>query len=487
MGQTNLVKAMYGVGVIDRLPPHSIEAEESALGSALIDPEAFERVARIVNPADFFITKNGWIFEAMRATQQRGDPIDFVTVTRELAARAQLNEIGGPAEISRLINSVPTAMHAQGYARVMKRLAMRRGMLALASKLAVAAYDEAGDEFAGLQGVLDNATALKFAVMARLSSDEAFLTSDQILRTEWDEPRWTVPGLMSVGLGFLGGKQKTGKSWLMLQVACAKAAGGRVFNTKIEPGPVLYLALEDSARRLKSRMTKQQWPENLPIDFVLMDSFEREFGDLSTSGADRIIYLLENRGYHLVVVDTFSKAIGMYLKSGDVNDSSVITRALSRLQAAALTHNATVCFIDHHSKAANNEGGDPVNDIVGSIAKGGVSDFMWGLYRERGKSGAVLQVVGRDVDGDQTMLLNWDKELGLWNYDGDGASIRLKQRSEEILNFLKANGRSMLQTITDGVRQQKSHTSERLSALVTNGLVVRIEEGRNVWFEVRKE
>jgi hypothetical protein len=474
----------FGDHIVERMPPHSIEAEEAVLGSMLIDRGAFEQAARVLGPADFFIVRNGWIFSAMTAIYERGDPVDFVTLVRELQACGKIDELGGPAEISRLLSSVPTAIHAEGYARVVKRLSLRRGMLGLASKLAIAAYDETVDEFAGLQESLDAATALKFAVLSRLNNEEKFMTSDHILRTEWSEPRWTVPGLMSVGLGFLGGKQKSGKSWMMMQIACAKAAGGRVFNLKVDPGPVLYLALEDSGRRLKNRMIKQQWPGGLPVDFVMMEGFESEFGDLSMGGADRIIYLLENRGYHLVVVDTFSKAIGMYLKSGDVNDSSVITRSLARLQAAALANNATICFVDHHGKAANN---DPVNDVIGSIAKGGVSDFMWGLYRERGKTGAVLQIVGRDVDGDQTMLLSWDAEFGIWNHEGDGSTIRVTQRREDILSFLKVNGKAMVQTIADGVRQPKSHTHERLSALVSDGLVKREEIGNNVWYLIGDE
>src|SRR5512142_1907431 len=93
---------------LDRMPPHSVEAEEAVLGSILIDPEAIYRVSGFLKAEDFYIVKNQWVWEAGLALHERREPIDFVTLTRELEARGQLAEIGGPAYISQLINGVPT-------------------------------------------------------------------------------------------------------------------------------------------------------------------------------------------------------------------------------------------------------------------------------------------------------------------------------------------------------------------------------------------
>jgi RecA-family ATPase len=309
------------------------------------------------------------------------------------------------------------------------------------------------------------------------------MTAGEVLRTEWPEPVWIVPEMLPSGMGFLHGKPKSGKSWLMLQVACAKATGGRVFDKKIDPGPVLYFALEGHPRRLKSRARRQMWPGDTAIDFVMYEAFTQEFGDLIEGGADRIAYLIETRGYQLVVVDTFSKAIGMHMKSSDSNDAGAITRALAGLQSVAQTKNACVMFIDHQAKSTNQENGDAIGDVYGSVAKAGVSDVMWGLYRERGKMGATLNVTGRDID-EATLLLNFDKEFGQWNYDGDGAGLRMTQRREEIINAVTILKKAMLQTISDYVRQPKNHTLERLQDLVSSGLVLRSEVGNNVWYEI---
>jgi RecA-family ATPase len=475
----------YGNAVVDRMPPHSIESEEAVLGSVLIDPEALERVQRVLLPSDFFITRNAWVYEACLALRERNEPLDFVTLVKEMGARGTLDEMGGPAEIARLMNTVPTAIHAEGYAKFVKRASVRRGLLAIISDAAQTAYDESGDEVGSLREIVDKLSALQYAAIARLNGSSRMMTAGEVMRTEWAEPVWIVPELLPSGMGFLHGKPKSGKSWLMLQVACAKATGGRVFDKKIEPGPVLYFALEDHPRRLKSRANRQMWPADTAVDFVMFEAFTQEFGDLLEGGADRISYLIETRGYHLVVIDTFSKAIGMHMQSSDSNDAGAITKALAGLQSVAQIKNACVMFIDHQSKATRQENGDAIGDVYGSVAKAGVSDVMWGLYRERGKMGATLNVTGRDID-EATLLLNFDKEFGQWNYDGDGAGLRMTQRREEIITALTTLKKAMLQTIADYVRQPKNHTLERLQDLVSSGLVLRSEVGNNVWFEINE-
>ena len=131
---------------IDRMPPHSIEAEEAVLGSILIDPEAVSRVSEFLKVDDFYIVKHQWVWDACLALRERREPTDFITVTHELEARGQLTEIGGAAYVSHLINSVPTAIHAEGYGHMVERTANRRRLLRAASEIAQLAYDESSDD-----------------------------------------------------------------------------------------------------------------------------------------------------------------------------------------------------------------------------------------------------------------------------------------------------------------------------------------------------
>ena len=125
--------------IIEHLPPHNVEAEEAVLGSVLIDPEAIYRI-NFLKAEFFYIIKHQWVWDACGALAERHEPIDFLTVTQELAGRNQLDELGGPVYISHLINVVPTALHAEGYARIVAEHARRRALLKAASRVAELAY-----------------------------------------------------------------------------------------------------------------------------------------------------------------------------------------------------------------------------------------------------------------------------------------------------------------------------------------------------------
>jgi replicative DNA helicase len=110
----------------DRVAPNSIEAEEAVLGSILINPEAIDMVAGFLTPADFWRVDHGWIFQAMLALKDRGDAIDNITLIDELQKAGRLEDIHGPAKITELVNHTPTHIHAETYARLVERAAVRR-------------------------------------------------------------------------------------------------------------------------------------------------------------------------------------------------------------------------------------------------------------------------------------------------------------------------------------------------------------------------
>ncbi len=87
--------------------PHDLEAEEAVLGSLLIDPDAILRVAVFLRPEDFYVQKNGRVYEAILALHNRREPVDLVTLRTELEARGYLEEIGALAYLARLMDVVP--------------------------------------------------------------------------------------------------------------------------------------------------------------------------------------------------------------------------------------------------------------------------------------------------------------------------------------------------------------------------------------------
>lgn len=470
-----------------RMAPHSVEAEESVLGSAMIDPSVLPTITYILAPEDFYIIKNGWIWEAMQALIEHHDPLDFMTLCNELENRGQLSEVGGSAYISHLINVVPTAIHAEGYAKIVKRFSARRKFLDMASKIAQRAYDDETDILDAYESSICDLTHIKIQVANRLDGQCRLINSDDILTREFDPIEMVIPEYLPVGLCFLAGKPKVGKSWLALQIAGAVASGGNVLDKHPQCGAVLYLSLEDTPRRLQNRMKKQMWPSQLPVDFITMENFDQEIGDLTQGGGERLARLIEARRYKLVVIDTFSRAIGQYMKSGDQSDSSMVTRALAPIQRMSMMLSCGTIFIDHHSKSAGNAATqDAVTDTLGSISKGGVQDTSWGLYKERGKLGAKLQIVGRDIDEDKNLAISFDRELGIWKFDGNATDLQMTERRDELINALEASGRMTITELSDYVNQDRSNTHKRINDLVNEGYVRRIQEGKKIYFELCK-
>jgi Replicative DNA helicase len=157
--------------------PQDIEAEQALLGSLLIDPEAILRVATFLRPDDFYVRRNGWVYEAILALHERQEPVDFVTLRKELEARGRLEEIGGPAYIAQLMDIVPTALHAEEYARLVEEAAIRRRIIDFASRAVKAAYDQSKSLEEILTGIEQGALALR-----RLSGDPLDPTCRQSAR-----------------------------------------------------------------------------------------------------------------------------------------------------------------------------------------------------------------------------------------------------------------------------------------------------------------
>ena len=164
----------------EQLAPHNVEAEEALLGAVLIDPDTYYQVSHFIHADQFFIVKHGWVWDAMTALLARGDSLDYISLIDELRARGQLDELGGPAYLTRLMNHTPSSIYAETYARLIERACVRRGLMSAASQIARLAND--GDK--DLTAVLDlSAAALATASAGRATDSTAKLdrVADELL------------------------------------------------------------------------------------------------------------------------------------------------------------------------------------------------------------------------------------------------------------------------------------------------------------------
>jgi replicative DNA helicase len=126
--------------MVDRLPPHDIDAEEAALGSLLIDGAAINKIENLIQPHDFYSERNRWVFEACLGLYQRNDAINQITVAQELARQEKLEKCGGAAYLSHLISACPTSLDVEYYAKIVYRLAMMRKLISASEQISDIGY-----------------------------------------------------------------------------------------------------------------------------------------------------------------------------------------------------------------------------------------------------------------------------------------------------------------------------------------------------------
>jgi replicative DNA helicase len=128
--------------VMDRIPPQNLDAEQSALGSMMVDRSAIAAAGEILDGADFYRPSHGLIFEAMTRLDQRDEPVDLITLQEELRSQSQLDEVGGTEYLMTLVSQVPSAARVAHYAQIVREKAVKREILAMAGKANAIAMEE---------------------------------------------------------------------------------------------------------------------------------------------------------------------------------------------------------------------------------------------------------------------------------------------------------------------------------------------------------
>ena len=129
-----------------RVPPHSIEAEQSVLGALMLDERAWESVSETIQDNDFYRHEHRLIFRSIAHLTASEQPIDVVTVAEELEERGQLDKIGGASYLSRLVDMTPSIDNCEAYAQIVNERAQQRRLIEAANDIIDKAYEPAGDD-----------------------------------------------------------------------------------------------------------------------------------------------------------------------------------------------------------------------------------------------------------------------------------------------------------------------------------------------------
>lgn len=238
--------------------PSNIEAERAVLGSILQDRDAILMVANRLVPAQFYLPKHAWIFEAMLGCHRKSVPADLQMVANELRVGNRLVDVGDIPFLAQLADSVPTSYHIEYYAKPVEDTAMLRRLIQAGGRIAAMGYDETG--------TIEETLGDCFQELANLRTDRSggdlapvSEAVDELYR-EWESG--VVPGTLT-GIGdldqffggwrpgnllILGARPSIGKSALAAQVA---------FNVASRGERVLFLSIEMPRKQIVQRLVCQ--------------------------------------------------------------------------------------------------------------------------------------------------------------------------------------------------------------------------------------
>lgn len=267
------------------LAPNSVDSEQAALGSILINPDVLQEVTGFLLAKMFYIVRNGWIYDAMLTIRDRGEAIDNLTVIEEMRNRGKLQEIGGPAYITLLINQCPTWIHGATYARAVRRQWVRRRKLAKAQSIGQIAMDDNLSE----DEINDKTDKVYFEDVDIIDGDET-VTIQSLASEFFDDVqfRYEHPGhITGVPTGYPtlddmlgGGPQKgdlvivaarpgVGKTALALGIGVHASAAGYntgVFSLEMEPKQLIARAAAGEAKLNSQRfragnLNEREWAQ----------------------------------------------------------------------------------------------------------------------------------------------------------------------------------------------------------------------------------
>ena len=153
-----------------KVPPHSIEAEQSVLGGLMLDNERWDDVAERVVADDFYTRPHRHIFTEMARLQESGSPIDLITLAESLERQGQLDSVGGFAYLAELSKNTPSAANISAYADIVRERAVVREMISVANEIAEAGFDPQGRTS---EDLLDLAESRVFKIAeSRANKDE---------------------------------------------------------------------------------------------------------------------------------------------------------------------------------------------------------------------------------------------------------------------------------------------------------------------------
>ena len=273
-----------------KVPPHSLEAEQSVIGGLMLDNMAWDNIADIVNEQDFYRHDHALIFRAISALADETQPYDVVTVSEWLGARNELDSIGGLAYLSILANDTPTAVNVKAYANIVREYSILRALIQIGNEISASAYNADGRSSKEL---LDEAERKVFMIAEQGAGNrEGFAAINDLLGRavqRVEEMYKSGEALTGISTGFSNFDEKTSglqKSDLII-VAGRPSMGKTSFAMNLAENAVM--GTENSVAVFSMEMPGEQLALRMMSSFGRIDSHNLRTGKLEDQDWPRLI------------------------------------------------------------------------------------------------------------------------------------------------------------------------------------------------------
>ena len=251
------------------------------------------------------------------------------------------------------------------------------------------------------------------------------INANDLMKNVYPEPVWIIPGIIPEGLTLLAGAPKTGKSYLALNIAIAVALGTYALGEiKVDQKAVLYLALEDTERRLQRRLKQFNINESDLMNLTFANHWPKGEKGFNT-------FLLWNKKHpetKLIIVDTLQ----MIRENITYNTYESDYEEISKLKRISEMINTPMIFLHHTRKQSSD---DPLFEVSGTLGITGVADTIIRLKRNRRKPTAEFFISSRDIE-EKELAIKFDENAG-WVLLGNADDYKQTVERQEILDIVK--------------------------------------------------
>jgi len=470
--------------------PQNTESESKLLAYLLSFP-ADDNESRLILekllPEDFYSTKHQKIFSAIH--KLNGTPARIENVLDKLEESGDLENIGVSIFLNQLLDEEAVSVNVKKDIQNVKDAAARRKICNVCNDLSKDARNRDSAVYESVSHARDEIAKLENSIISGTTQDKSYYDhingtdAASLIKIKFADPAWIVPNLVAEGISIIAGKPKMGKTVIATNLALSVSLGGKFLGINVERRNSLYMHLEDTPRRMQSRLKPMlpmdeysgvfvEAPENLH----LYDKWPR----IGEGGIRALEEFIQQNDTQMVIIDTMK----MFQQQLTRKDAQKVRYEIDYDRIVPLRKlldkypGLSIILIMHTRKAGSD---DPIDLISGTLGNAAAVDNILIMHGRMGAR-AQLHVRGRDIE-QQDYTIEYSPEIWTWNMIGESSDVMDTECQQNVLDFMQehsSKGNPLpLKQIVEGTGIKYVTVSNRvLPKLITAGKVAKVSRGR---------